>query len=306
MNIREWTLPVYTILIQLASGSLLVLWVVRTKGKLEYGADMMDRIIRYPLLIIFFTILTAMVGAHFHLSQPQISIMSVLNFQHSWLSREIVFNIIFFLSTAGLLDLIWYVPNRERSKNILAWTTILFSGITIYCMGRIYLLSTQPVWNTSATIVSFYSTTFLLGTTALPLMMLLDLKFAEVRSPKDLNVRLPILKKSFIWSSIVAIIAGVLIFGCNLFNIWRLRGGVEAAQTSLQLLFGLYGPLLVIWGLAILSGSGLLIYSISLMARQNRPANELVVPLYTSCLLVIVSQILGRILFYATHVRLGL
>jgi DMSO reductase anchor subunit len=173
-------------------------------------------------------------------------------------------------------------------------------------MGRIYMVSTQPVWNTPATILSFYCTTFLLGTTALPLMMLLDIKFTEVRSPEYLSVRLAILKNSLIWFAIVAVISSGIIMAGNLYNIWRLGRGAIAAQTSLQLFFGLYRPLLVVSGLAIFAGLSLLIYTIALMVRRNQSVNELIVPLYTSCLLVIVSQILGRILFYATHVRLGI
>ena len=37
MNIREWTLPVYTILTQLAAGALFVLWVIRTLSNSKYG-----------------------------------------------------------------------------------------------------------------------------------------------------------------------------------------------------------------------------------------------------------------------------
>jgi DMSO reductase anchor subunit len=127
-----------------------------------------------------------------------------------------------------------------------------------------------------------------------------------VRSPKNLDVHLAILKKSFIWFTIAAIITSGIIMAGNVYNVWHLGRGALATQTSLQLLFGLYRPLLGISVMAIVAGLSLMILTIRMMVRQNRPTNELVVPLYTSCLLVIVSQILGRILFYATHVRLGI
>jgi hypothetical protein len=97
MNIREWTLPVYTILMQLATGSFLALWVLRSLGMQKYGLKAMDRIGRYPVSVIAFTILAAMIGSHLHLSRPYFSILAVLNFQSSWLSREIVFNMLYFL-----------------------------------------------------------------------------------------------------------------------------------------------------------------------------------------------------------------
>ena len=91
MNIREWTLPVYTILMQIAIGALLAIWIVRRINKGKIGPEVLDLISRYPVLVVFITVLTAMIGGHFHLSQPHLSILSLLNFRTAWLSREIAF-----------------------------------------------------------------------------------------------------------------------------------------------------------------------------------------------------------------------
>ena len=74
MNLREWALPVYTVLIQMAVGTLLCLWILRFFGRQKYGEEVIDRVIRNPLLIILSTIALGMLGAHFHLSRPY----------HSW------------------------------------------------------------------------------------------------------------------------------------------------------------------------------------------------------------------------------
>jgi len=97
MNVREWALPVYTILIQLAVGAVFVLWVIRAYALRKFNPGEIDRITRNPILVIFFTVFVAMVGSHFHLSKPFHSFFAVRNFATSWLSREVFFTMIFFI-----------------------------------------------------------------------------------------------------------------------------------------------------------------------------------------------------------------
>ncbi|HWQ84371.1 MAG TPA: DmsC/YnfH family molybdoenzyme membrane anchor subunit, partial [Anaerolineales bacterium] len=98
MNLREWALPIYTILMQLAVGTLLVLWLIRRFNLERVGGEAMVRILRRPVLVMFFTILIAIIGSHLHLSNPLLSFLAVLNIKYSWLSREIVFTVLTFLA----------------------------------------------------------------------------------------------------------------------------------------------------------------------------------------------------------------
>src|SRR5450759_773392 len=97
MNIREWALPVYTILTQMAVGALFVLWVIRTVWNLKYGKEYVDQVLKIPILIILVTAIAGIIGAHFHLSKPYLSFLALLNFKSSWLSREVGFNLIFII-----------------------------------------------------------------------------------------------------------------------------------------------------------------------------------------------------------------
>src|SRR3989304_349096 len=121
MNVREWAFPVYTILIQLAAGALLSLWSYRAWLYFREGSTKMGGLPRVPILIILFTTLMATIGAHFHLSKPFFSLFALLNFSTSWLSREIVFTILFFLSLAGLAYLAWFGEGRPTLKPALGW-----------------------------------------------------------------------------------------------------------------------------------------------------------------------------------------
>ena len=87
MNVREWALPVYTILMQLATGAILMLWILRWLASPKFSPSEMDRIIRNPVMVILVTIIVAMGASHFHLSKPLHSFYAFRNFQTSWLSR---------------------------------------------------------------------------------------------------------------------------------------------------------------------------------------------------------------------------
>lgn len=306
MNIREWTLPVYTILMQLATGSFLALWVLRSLGMQKYGLKAMDRISRYPVTVIAFTILAAMIGSHLHLSKPYFSILAMLNFQSSWLSREIVFNLLYMVPTCSLLYLLWRVTGKQRLKAALGWSAIVLGGFTVYSMARIYLIPTQAGWNTPFTVLSFFGSMFLLGTMSLALLLLLDIKFAELRQAGDLDLRKAIFRKSLVWISLAAVITAGAIIALNFAHISSLRGGDETAQTSLELLLGLYQPLFVMRIGAAVAGVLALFFTLYRMLRMGNPLNDLLTPLYSATLLVIIGEILGRFLFYATHVRIGI
>jgi anaerobic dimethyl sulfoxide reductase subunit C len=306
MNIREWTLPVYTILMQLATGSFLALWVLRSLGMQKYGLKAMDRISRYPVTVIAFTILAAMFGSHLHLSKPYFSILAMLNFQSSWLSREIVFNLLYMVTTCSLLYLLWQVAGKQRLKAALGWSAIVLGGFTVYSMARIYLIPTQAGWNTPFTVLSFFGSMFLLGTMSLALLLLLDIKFAELRQAVDLDQRKAIFRKSLVWISLAAVITMGAIIALNFAHISSLRGGDETAQTSLELLLGLYQPLFIMRIGAAAAGVLALFFTLYRMLRMGNSLNDLLTPLYSATLLVIIGEILGRFLFYATHVRIGI
>ncbi|MBE0409583.1 MAG: dimethyl sulfoxide reductase anchor subunit [Anaerolineales bacterium] len=306
MNIREWTLPVYTILMQLATGAFLTLWVLRTALIKKYSQETLDRISRYPLLIIFITLLAAMLGSHLHLSQPYQSFLAVLNFPSSWLSREIVFNLLYFFSVAALLDLVWQRSKSERWKTTLGWIAITLGLITIYCMSRIYFLPVQVGWNTTFTIYSFFGSALLLGVLSLILLLMLDLRFAELRSADVVGEREAIFSSSLKWFTMSVILITIAILGLNFTHLSNLARGDEFAQTSLELLLGLYQPLLLMRIATILLGSLVLTLSFYLLIYKRKSISDLLNPVYIACLLVLVGEILGRFLFYATHVRVGI
>lgn len=306
MNVREWALPVYTILMQLAVGAFIILWLIRHLVGSKFSAQEIDRIISNPILVIAFTSLVAMAGAHFHLSKPFHSFLAVINFKSSWLSREIVFSVLFLMATISILYLTYFRTHSRKLITILGWLAILFGIVLIYCMANIYLIPTQVAWNSPTVTLSFYITTLLLGIMAIACLMILDLKFSEIKKANDVTLRAQAIRYSFGWLTALGVVLVVLNIAIAFIQIRLLANGDLIAQTSLSLLMELYLPLFMLRMIFLVYGSISLAYTVIRMYRFMYTPQSLMTPVYLSCLLIMVGEILGRFLFYATHIRVGL
>lgn len=305
MNLREWALPVYTILMQFSVGTLTALWILRVFGMRHLSLEYVERILRKPMLVLVLSILTAIIGSHFHLSKPYFSFLAVLNFGTSWLSREIVFTILLLISCALLAYLIWFVRGHGRLKIALGWFSVACGWIVIYCMASLYLLPTQPIWHTPVTILKFFGSALLLGAAVAGALLIMDTVFSEAQESDLVPVRLQLIRRSALWFALIAVLIVALISLLNLGQITGLREGGTLELTSLHLLTDVYGPLLIVRFVAMFVGVIMLAVTMVLINRQRKALADLVVPVHLACLLMVVGEILGRFLFYATHVRIG-
>jgi anaerobic dimethyl sulfoxide reductase subunit C (anchor subunit) len=307
MNLREWALPFYTILIQLATGAMLALWLLRHFAARKYGIQRLYRVFDHTFLIIFLTVLVGMLGAHFHLSKPYLSFLAVLNLRWSWLSREIFCNMLFFGTMSGLLYLQFAAQNRWRLMSTLGWLSILFGLATIYCMARIYLLPTQTVWNTPMTVISFISTALLLGVVALVSLLIMDLKYSELRGLARAATQEQVIQGALSWFLVTAIAMSLVVLIGHVYQFFIVNNrSVPTARTSLLLLVRLYPALFGIRLAVVLIGLAVLAVAVYWQARKQQAISNLLVPTYVTCLLTMIGEILGRFLFYATHVRVGI
>ncbi len=303
MNLREWALPVYTILIQMATGALATLWIIRAVGLSKYSHAEMDGLTQNPVIIIILTIFVAMIGSHFHLSRPYLSILAISNFKSSWLSREIVFTIIFaaFVGAVFLLQTILHF--HGVLTDVMGWLGVLFGIVTIYSMSRVYQLPTQVAWNTPITTYSFFATTVLLGVLATAAILLFDLRLVEFQDREKVELRSAIIHQSIKWLAGVAIFMVAVVVFLDYLLIVSLKGQGEVAHLSLDLFLNLYKPLIILRLITLSVGVGWLAIAVF---SKKKPRQPLIVPVYMSCLLVLIGEILGRFLFYATHIRLGI
>ncbi len=176
--------------------------------------------IQNPILVISMTCLLAMIASHFHLSRPFHSFLAVLNIETSWLSREILFTVLFFVSTIYL-----WVASRTRNTiqelvTGLGWVAILHGFITVYCMAFIYILPTQTAWNSLSIVFMFYITTFLLGGVMVACLMILDVGFAGMQKLQDLELHTRLIQyslKYLAFGILVLTIADIVITAFQVF-----------------------------------------------------------------------------------------
>jgi len=206
----------------------------------------------------------------FHLGNPSKAYFALTNLKSSWLSREILFALIFL----ALLTLLLLADRRKGFPSTLGRILELLTGLAgialIFCMSKLYMLATVPAWNSPATPVSFFLTAFLLGT-----------QIAALSSGRHIPRlrRLSLLSLLLLVSQI-----SVLLFSAHL----TLKGLVLARL--------------------ILAASAAV--CLILLVRQTKKSGAAWKDLrpfaVASFSLILCSELLGRYLFYAAYLRLGL
>ena len=135
----------------------------------------------------------------------------------------------------------------------------------------------------------------------LPINPLSNTRRPCARASRGIAIIHPIL----IWTTGAAAVVWCGIVAVSIYQISLLRLGDKWAQTSFELLTNLYQPLLILRSALPFMGIIWLIISIAKLFRAGKEIKELTVPVYISCIAVLAGEILGRFLFYATHVRIG-
>ncbi|MFN2216636.1 MAG: dimethyl sulfoxide reductase anchor subunit family protein [Anaerolineales bacterium] len=306
MNIREWTLPVYTILTQLSTGALLFIMLIRWFQRRVFSQEDLEYSTKIPIFIILITVIVAIGFAHLHLSRPLLSFTALRNLATSWLSRELFFNLVLICILAAFSYLLWFKKGIYPIKNILGWLAILAGLATEFCMARIYMIPSQPAWNTFLTPLSFFLTTMLLGVMTVPVLLMMDLIFKKSLSQEKSSIHIQLVSFSLNWLSVLAIIFSICMSILIFYQTVILIGGSPAAQTSLELITDIYRPLFIIRLIFMFTGAGWLGFTSVQYYRGKILVEHLLTHVFTACLLVMVAEILGRFLFYAIHVKIGI
>jgi anaerobic dimethyl sulfoxide reductase subunit C len=306
MNLREWALPVYTILMQLGVGAMAALWVIRALFMPKYGEEEVERLTRNPVAILLITVLAAMAGSFFHLSRPLLSFLALINIGKSWLSREIVFTVLVF----GFIVVLWYlqahVDHRRHLKSFLGWASVFCGLSAVFCMTHLYLLPTQASWDTPFTVLSFYSSLVLLGTAAMITMLTVGLQYNQISALHANSAQPAIIRRILPAFTGVILLTALAILAQNHVLVQTLEAGDSTAHASLQLYLGLYQPLFIFRLVTLTVGAVWLAVAVWRTLRDKITMKDLTFHVYMACLLLLIGEILGRFLFYATHIRMGI
>lgn len=308
MDVREWALIIFTILAQMAVGSFIVIGAVHFFASRKAGEVEADRMSDRALLALGPILVFGTVASLFHLGNPVNAFRAVNNVGSSWLSREILFNMLFLVAGGVFAIMQWRKLGSPALRNALAWVAAAFGVALVYSMSRVYMIRTVPVWNTLATPISFFATTFLLGVLAVGAAYVVNYNYMRRREEPgcDGGVQCELLRSSLRGLALAAI----LLVGINLVitplyvSYLSSNGGV--GQRSASIMIDDYGVLfalrlvLVFLGAAVLGGF--------LYQNASSPGRESMLGslAYTAFALVLIGEVLGRFLFYASQVGVGI
>ncbi len=162
MKLREWPLVFFTVLGQAAAGAALFLvfplYIFPNKAALRS----MDGLRLAAPLAVVLLLGAGVVVSLFHLGRPEQAYRALAKSGASWLSREILAELIFGAASATLAVLAWKMP-RSAAAPALAVLVVAGAGAFVYAMARIYTIAAVPVWFSPATSVSFISTSLVQG-----------------------------------------------------------------------------------------------------------------------------------------------
>jgi anaerobic dimethyl sulfoxide reductase subunit C (anchor subunit) len=281
-----WPLIAFTLLTQMVVGTF-VLWGIATiflPTLNPYSEGQYSEILLTALLLV---LIIGALAATFHLGRPLAAVFSLTNLNNSWLSRETIMSVGFGLMILILLVLRW----RGIDFNLLTHTVILLGIVCglglVYGIARLYRLRTVPAWNHLGTPATFYTTSLLLG--MVMLIMLLSLMLSRGDSVSNNLFVKRIMEVS---PNLIALLVGIQagIFG---FVIFYLNNQGGAAADSVRILWTkLRGVLIWRWLTAGL-GVAILIFGFHQVF------------IYLAFALLLISEVLGRYLFYGFYQRTG-
>jgi anaerobic dimethyl sulfoxide reductase subunit C (anchor subunit) len=153
---REWSLVIFTIAIQLSWGLALTATWFDGKVRPSHGPVM-----RPVGLAIFPLAALGFIASLLHLGHPLSAWKSFLNLGSSRLSLEVLLTSLFALAAAVHSYSWWKGKTKHR---FLMGVTVSVLGLTaVISSATIYLVPTQPAWNSGWVPLSFLGTALVLG-----------------------------------------------------------------------------------------------------------------------------------------------
>ena len=138
MNTTELALVIFTIFAQMSVGAFLVLGGVHFFATRYAGIEEADKLSTYALLAIGPVMVVGLIVSFFHLGNPINAPRAIMNLGTSWLSREILFGVLF--AGAGFLFALmqWRKWGSAGLRNIIALVAAVFGLGLVFSMAMVY------------------------------------------------------------------------------------------------------------------------------------------------------------------------
>ncbi|MCC7360710.1 MAG: dimethyl sulfoxide reductase anchor subunit [Anaerolineales bacterium] len=306
MDVREWALIAFTILMQLSVGAFVVLGAVHYFAAQSKGQAEADRLSDRALLAIGPILVLALLASLFHLGNPLNAYRAVANLGNSWLSREILLSVLF-TAVGGVFALMqWRKLGTFTVRTVVAGLAALIGLVQVYSMAMIYQLDLQPAWNTVFTPISFYTTMLLLGVLALGAAFVANYTYLQ-RQGAATGPQSELLRGALRWFAVAAVVLlGIEFVVAPVQVAYLAASPIPEAAASVAVLFTQYSLVFALRLVLVFIGAG--VFGFFLYRNAISPGRERILGTlaYTAFGLVLVSEVLGRFLFYASHLKIGL
>lgn len=267
---HDFPLVLFTVLSQIAIGAIVTLWLLEITGKKISVASGFT----ISSVIAGIAIVGVLVSL-FHLGHPLEAYRAILNIDESWLSREVIVYLIFILFSL-IYCYFWKVDRPANRKTVGALATLFGAG-TIFSSAMIYTIPAIPAWNNGSTTLSFFLTSLLLG----PIFAGAVLQWKK--------------EQQFNFSRMTLISTGLSLIFLGVYLTSLFSGLEAAAQTGTQIVNSI-----MFWIRIVLLGVVLALLVPAIKGNKNNNGVTYSLVFF----LLMISELLGRILFYTTAVHL--
>lgn len=306
MNTTELALVIFTIFAQMSVGAFLVLGGVHFFATRYAGIEEADKLSTYALLAIGPVMVVGLIVSFFHLGNPINAPRAIMNLGTSWLSREILFGVLF--AGAGFLFALmqWRKWGSAGLRNIIALVAAVFGLGLVFSMAMVYYsLPAVPAWNNWATLVSFFATTILLGAVAISAAFVGAYAYLHSRKQESSDKQRQILAITLRWMALVSLVVlGVQLVVQPIYMGYLASAG-PVAEKSAAILVDENGMLFALRFVLLFLGAGLFSFFIYKFARSARNIGLLSTLAFAAFAMVLAGELIGRYLFYSSFARIG-
>jgi anaerobic dimethyl sulfoxide reductase subunit C (anchor subunit) len=284
----DWSLVLFTILVQSAVGIV----VITEAARLFSGAS--GSTLRWQTPVACIMTALGLVLSLTHLGTPLHSVFTIMNLGDSWLSREIL-SVSAFFAAICVLSFV-RIRNDEAKATALSALSMALGLLAVFVMTKVYLLETVPGWNTVSTAFSFYGTTLLAGAVASGVIGSIE------NSGKDCDEDCTAVTGLLCASAQVGL---ALKFIAVALGMIALSNVGSLGTSGLDLVAGEGVSVLVVRIAMICAGVGIFTWFgfKAIGAKQFRLA---VNPALCALVLVMAGEIIDRLMFYGTYMRIGI